>query len=113
MTDRRKPKIQIGRRATDIPVAALEQFKNEVMIHQKEVIDLAFRDLRGDTLTKKDWNEYVLADLEWKQTMEPVRKAFQNTSWLFSIFIGALKIIGLLGTAGAAILFIRSFFHRP
>lgn len=111
MTDRRTPKIQIGRRKTDIPVAALEQFKDEMKEHVAETIELVVNgQIRNIDTTLKN---YIKEDTAWKETMEPVRKAFNNTSWLWNIFIGFLKTIGLLGTAGAAILLIRSFLNRP
>ena len=46
---------------------------------------------------------YIEADEAWKVRAEPVVKAFENSSWLFKLFITFLKTVGLMGGAGAII----------
>lgn len=75
-----------------------QQFKEEMKKHVGHSIEKSvnghIRELR------QEFNEYVTDDLAWKERAEPVVKAFENTSWLFKLFVGALKLLGLMGTAG-------------
>lgn len=54
-------------------------------------------------------NRYIEADEAWKVRAEPVVKAFENSSWLFKLFITFLKTIGLMGGAGAILFSITKF----
>lgn len=69
--------------------------QHQIQEHQ-EVIDL-INSLRTDL------TNYVNLDMAWKVRAEPVVKAFENTSWLWKLFIGTLKVLGLIGSAGAVI----------
>lgn len=55
----------------------------------------------------RDFRTYVQEDIDWKEDEvarnKPVVDAFNNTSWLFKLFISALKTVGLLGTAGGVL----------
>lgn len=53
--------------------------------------------------------QYIEADEAWKVRAEPVVKAFENSSWLFKLFITFLKTIGLMGGAGAILFSITKF----
>ena len=67
--------------------------QNEVQQLRNEVAKV------NDTLL-----EYIKADEAWKVRAEPVVKAFENTSWLFKVFVAVLKFLGLmLPFAGVAI----------
>ena len=55
-------------------------------------------------------DDYIISDLKWKERAEPVVVAFERTTWLSSIVIQVLKMLGLLGAAVTAYLVIRNFF---
>ncbi len=65
---------------------------SEVQVLRQEIAELT------ETLSR-----YIEADDAWKVRAEPVVKAFENSSWLFKLFITFLKTIGLMGGAGAII----------
>lgn len=60
-----------------------------------------------DGVSKK-LGDYVTADELWKLRAEPVVRAFENTSWLFKVFLWVLKFLGLLGVAAGALVFFKS-----
>ncbi len=55
---------------------------------------------------------YIEADEAWKVRAEPVVKAFENSSWLFKLFITFLKTIGLMGGAGAILYSATKFIKN-
>lgn len=65
---------------------------SEVQVLREEIAELT-----------RTLSAYIEADDAWKVRAEPVVKAFENSSWLFKLFITFLKTIGLLGGAGAVI----------
>ena len=69
-----------------------------------------------ETYIQKDliWKD---KDMEWKENREkwekraePVVKAFENTSWLSSVFVQSLKLLGMLGVAVVAYITIKNLF---
>jgi len=52
---------------------------------------------------------YIKEDNEWKLRAEPVVKAFENTSWLSSLIVQILKLLGLLGASVVAYMTIKEF----
>lgn len=57
----------------------------------------------------KSFHDYVEKDEAWKVRAEPVVKAFENTSWLWKLFIGLIKTIGLLIPIGGVLFTIRKY----
>lgn len=105
MTDRRKPKIQIGRRKTDVPVKILEQFKSEMLLHVGEAI----KESNKSNLTTEAFNLYVTDDKAWKTANEPALENMKNLT-NSSLFI--VKIISVFGGIAIAITAIKSLFHK-
>lgn len=58
-----------------------------------------------------DFNKYVEADMAWKKRAEPVITTFENSSWAFKVFIGLLKILGLLAVAVTSIIYLKDIIH--
>lgn len=58
------------------------------------------------------FNRYVKDDMEWKETVEPVVKAFENTSWLWKLFIGILKFLGLVSVGIGAWMTIKQILFK-
>lgn len=88
----------------------LEQFKDEMKAHVSDTIRVVVNG-KIDNISQK-LGDYVKADEEWKQRAEPFVKAFENTSWLFKLTIGTLKLLGLLGVSIAAIVTIKNFLAK-
>lgn len=53
---------------------------------------------------------YIQEDNSWKERAEPVVKAFENTTWLSSIVVQTLKMLGLLGASVVAYMTIKNLF---
>lgn len=109
MTERRKPKIQIGRRATDIPAKILEGFKADITLHLQEVIVKTVNgkidNLRATVLTKEDFAHYVTADTQWKVDQEKKTEPVINGYKKGSDFIEVVKfLVGLIILIGAGVL---------
>ncbi len=66
--------------------------QSEVQILREEIRELT------ETLSR-----YIEADEAWKVRAEPVVKAFENSSWLFKLFVAFLKVVGLIGGASAVV----------
>lgn len=88
----------------------LEQLKDDLKEHVAATVRTVVNG-KIDNIAKK-LDTYITDDDEWKRRAEPVVKAFENTSWLFQLFIGTLKILGLLGGAVVAILAIKNFLKQ-
>ncbi len=98
MTERRIPKVKIGRRKTDIPIAALERFKDEMKKHVEQSVDKATEKyvnggIRG---IKKQIDDYILEDTKWKEDAKPAIDNMKNlrTGWRVALgFFGGMAII--------------------
>jgi hypothetical protein len=108
--ERRKPKIQLGRRKTDTPAELLRQFKTDITHHLRETIEEVVNN--PESGFRKDFNDYVKGDTDWKIRAEPVVKAFENTSWALKIFIGLVKFLGVCAAALTAMSGLYLAFHK-
>lgn len=106
MTERRQPKIKIGRRQSDIPVVVLEQFKTEMKEHVAEVIRVTVNgkidDLKKTTLTKEDFGKYVEMDTARWADAKPSLDNMKNitSGWKVILsFFGSVAVIaaGVMG----------------
>lgn len=86
----------------------LVQFKEEIKEHLEEVVKQTVNG-KIDAIQKR-LDDYIKADEAWKVRAEPVVKAFENTNWLFKLFVGLLKVIAAVGAAGTAFFFIKEKF---
>lgn len=110
MTERRKPIIKIGRRRSDIPVVALEQFKDEMKEHVSETIETVVNGgIRG---IKKNLDDYIEEDKKWKIRAEPLVVAFESSKWGFKVLVAFLKFFGLLVPFYGGYLLIKSYFNH-
>lgn len=85
----------------------LQSFKDEIREHLADTVRTVVNG-KIDKIDRK-LDLYIVDDTAWKVRAEPVVKAFENTSWLWKIFIGALKTIGLLIPVGGALVAIKKF----
>lgn len=108
MTERRKPIIKIGRRKSDIPVVALEQFKDEMKSHVAETIETVVNGgIRG---IRKQLDDYIEEDKKWKLRAEPLVVAFEGSKWGFRAIVAVLKFVGLLVPFYGGYLLLKNFW---
>lgn len=106
--ERRDSKIKIGRRKSDIPVVALEQFKDEMKTHVADTIETVVNGgIRG---IKKNLDDYIEEDKKWKERAEPLVVAFESSKWGFKALAVVLKFFGLLVPAYGAYLVFKNLF---
>lgn len=110
MPERRKPKAKIGRRESDIPVVALEQFKEEMKDHVAETIEKVV----NGNIRKIDEKvtDYIKVDMAWKESMEPLREAFTSSKWTFKAIVSILKFFGLLVPFYGGYLLFKNFWLK-
>ncbi len=100
MTERRHPRVKIGRRASDIPIVALEKFQKEMKVHVAKVIIATVNgkidDLKKTTLTKDDFNAYVAMDtIRWadaKPSLDNMKNITSGWKVVLSLF-GSIAVI--------------------
>lgn len=109
MPERRKPKIQIGRRTSDIPVVVLEQFKVEMKEHVEKAIEKHVNGGIRNIDTKL--TNYIKEDTDWKNRAEPLVIAYEGSKWTFGFFTSVLKFLGLMVPLGGLYFWIKS--HMP
>ena len=85
-------------------------FKEEMQAHVSLTIEKVVNGKINDLSTKI--NNYIIADTAWKVRAEPVIKAFENTNWLWRLFVSVLKFTALLGAAGGAYIAVTSVFKQ-
>lgn len=88
----------------------LTQFKKEMQDHVALTIQKVVNG-KIDKIGQK-LDDYIKDDEKWKVRAEPVVKAFENTSWLFKVFIGFLKVMGLVGVGIGGYMAIKQFFKH-
>lgn len=59
---------------------------------------------------QKSFDDYVISDDKWKVRAEPVVVAFERTTWLSSVVVQILKMLGLLGATVVAYMTVRNIF---
>ena len=86
-----------------------QQTIKEMRHHVEEAI---IRVVNGkiDKLDQK-LDNYIKDDTAWKVRAEPAVKVFENTTWLGSLIIKFLKVLGLLGAGMVAYITIKNFFR--
>ncbi len=110
MTERRQPKVKIGRRRSDIPVVVLEQFKTEMKEHVAEVIVATVNGKISSLDTKL--TKYISEDMAWKESMEDLRLAFTSSKWAFRTLVAFLKFFGLLVPFYGGYLLVKNFWLK-
>lgn len=75
------------------------------MTHETKALLKEIRDMNKKLEDHiRAFEQYVEEDIQWKEQEvarnQPVVEAFNNTSWLFRLFVATLKVVGLIGTAG-------------
>lgn len=111
MTDRRRPKVQIGRRRTDVPVKILEAFKEEMKTHVAETIRATVNgkidNLTHTMLKTSDFDRYVDEDSAWKKANEPALDNMKNLTGLGKFGLSAIVTVGAVLAGLSA---IKSYF---
>lgn len=110
MNERRQPKIKIGRRKSDIPVVALERFKDEMKDHVAETIERVVNGKIKDIDFKL--TTYIEEDMKWKESMEPLREAFTSSKWTFKMIVAILKVLALVSPAIGGFWLIRDYLKK-
>lgn len=125
MNERRKVQKTVlvtGRRETDFPhEMTYEMMMAHINAHTSEVVAASVESAIEKNVNGKinkltdSFNSYVEKDIEWKKEdvewkgrAEPWLRAAENSSWVFRIFVTVLKTTGLLATAIAAYLYLKS-----
>lgn len=82
-------------------------FISELKDHTESVV----RQTVNGQITKlqENFDEYVKEDMKWKERAEPMIKTYEHSNWLLKMFVGFLKVIGLIGGAAGAIIAINKF----
>lgn len=113
MTERRRPRVQIGRRRSDIPLKILEQFRDEIKAHVAETIKVTVNgkidNLKQTMLTTENFDTYVKDDTAWKKANEPALENMKNLTGLGKFILGGVVSIGAL-LAGIAS--IQAYFKK-
>ncbi len=107
--ERRTSRIQIGRRKSDIPVVVLEQFKTEMKEHVSETITRVVNGNIRDLDTKI--TNYIKEDTAWKESMEPLREAFQGSKWMVKALVSLMKFAALAAPLGGLYYWLKN--HLP
>jgi hypothetical protein len=98
--ERRKPKIKLGRRKSDIPVLVLEKFKDELKLQMETTVKSSIEahvngGIRG---IKKQLDDYIVADTQWKEDSQPAIDNMKNMTVFgktsIAISIGVSAVIG-------------------
>lgn len=87
----------------------LEQFQEHVAATiEKTVTKVVNGKIDG---LRKDFTQYVLDDTAWKEEElkrnAPIVAAFDNTNWLFRLFVSTLKLAAVLGAGIGAIIYLK------
>ena len=111
MNERRKPKVKIGRRNSDIPIIVLEQFKDEMKDHVAETIRITVNgkidDLKKTTLTKEDFNKYVDMDTARWAEAKPALDNMKNLTTTGKLIVSLS--VGITAVGGAYLLLKKLF----
>lgn len=78
---------------------------SEVQFLREEIKELT-QTLANYIKSDEAWKE---ADGVWKSRAEPAVKAFENTNWLFKLFVSFLKLVAMLGSAGGAYILLSKY----
>lgn len=78
----------------------IQTFKDEIKDHLADTVKVTVNGKIDEIDRKIDL--YIKEDTAWKVRAEPVVKAFENTNWLFKLFVSTLKFVALVGGAGGA-----------
>jgi hypothetical protein len=100
MADRRKPRVKIGRRHSDIPVAVIEQFRGDIQ-GIRTTLDNHLSDHNEMVKTLVSINENIkrsnefMANLSWLNDISMGTRLLKSPMlWLLALIVGLIALMG-------------------